>query len=66
MSKKLDELEKLDAIEKAEGPKSLVSPVVIALKKNDEIRFCVDMRQANVLYQRTSPHTNSGRSVTRA
>ena len=43
---KLYELEKLDIIVKAEGPTPWVSPVVIVPKKND-IRLCVDMRQAN-------------------
>lgn len=41
------ELEKLDIIEKAEGLTPWVSPVVIVLKKNNEIRLCVDMRQTN-------------------
>ena len=47
IEKKLDELEKLDVIEKAQGPTPWISPVVIIPKSNDEIRLCVDMRQAN-------------------
>lgn len=43
---KLDELEELDIIEKAEGPTPWVSPVVV-LPKGEDIRLCVDMRQAN-------------------
>lgn len=34
-------------IEKAERPTPWVSPVVVVLKKNYNIRLCVDMRQAN-------------------
>ena len=47
LAEKLEELEKLDIIEKAEGPTPWVSPVVIVPKKNNDIRLCVDMRQAN-------------------
>jgi hypothetical protein len=45
----LDRLEKLDIIEKVDGPTPWVSPIVVAPKaKNpDEVRICVDMRQAN-------------------
>ena len=46
LEEKLDELEKLDIIEKAEGQTAWVSPVVIVPKKNN-IRLCVDKRQAN-------------------
>eukprot|EP00112_Aurelia_sp_Birch-Aquarium-sp1_P009823 Seg2131.1 transcript_id=Seg2131.1/GoldUCD/mRNA.D3Y31 product="putative protein K02A2.6" protein_id=Seg2131.1/GoldUCD/D3Y31 len=47
IEKKLDELEKLDVIEKAQGPTPWISPVVVIPKSNAEIRLCVDMRQAN-------------------
>ena len=40
-------LEQLDIIEKVDGPTDWVSPVVIAPKKNGDIRICVDMRKAN-------------------
>lgn len=46
IEKKLDELENLDVIEKASGPTPWISPVVVVPKKND-IRLCIDMRQAN-------------------
>ena len=43
---KLYELVSQDIIEKVEEPSLWVSPVVVVPKKND-IRLCVDMRQAN-------------------
>ena len=43
---KLDELVSQDIIEKVEEPSLWISPVVVVPKKND-IRLCVDMRQAN-------------------
>ena len=59
LEEKLDELEKLDIIEKAEGPTPWVSPVVIVPKKND-IRLCVDMRQANeAVIRERHPNTYS-------
>ena len=47
VEKKLDELEKLDGIEKAKGPTPWISPIVVIPKSEEEIRLCVDMRQAN-------------------
>ena len=44
---KLDELFKQDIIEKIEGPTSWLSPLVVVPKPNNDIRICVDMRQAN-------------------
>ena len=44
---KLDELEKLEIIEKVDGPSSWVSPVVCVPKGPDDIHLCVDMRRAN-------------------
>ncbi|XP_021357924.1 uncharacterized protein K02A2.6-like [Mizuhopecten yessoensis] len=44
---KLQELEKLDVIEKAEGPTTWVSPVVVVPKCQSDIHLCVDMRRAN-------------------
>ena len=46
-TKKLDELESLDIIEKVNTPTSWVSPVLVVPKPNGDIRLCVDMRQAN-------------------
>ena len=45
----LERLEKLDVIEKVEGPTPLVSNLVVAPKPNNpkDIRLCVDMRKAN-------------------
>ena len=43
----IDDLQK-DIIERVDGPSPWVSPVVIAPKPgSDNIRLCVDMRQAN-------------------
>ena len=49
VNEKLDELLKLDVIEKVEGPTSLVNPMVqvVIEKPNGDIRICLDMRQAN-------------------
>ena len=48
----LDRLEQLDIIEKVDGPTDWESPVVIAPKKNGDIRICVDMRKANEAIKR--------------
>ena len=47
LEKKLRELEQYDIVEKVDGPSKWVSPVIAILKKNDEIRLCIDMRRAN-------------------
>ena len=49
VEKELERLEKLDVIEKVEGPTPWVSPIVAAPKSNapNQIRLCVDMRKAN-------------------
>ena len=46
LERKLDELVAQDIIEKVNEPSPWISPVVVVPKKND-IRLCVDMRQAN-------------------
>lgn len=50
----LDRLEKLDIIEKVEGPTPWVSPIVVAPKPRDpsKIRLCVDMRLPNEAVKR--------------
>ena len=53
LSNKLDELEKLDIIEKVNEPREW--SVVIVPKPNGDIRLCVDMRQANQAVKSTSP-----------
>ena len=47
-------MESQDIIEKVEGPTPWVSPVVIVPKHNDpnDIRLCVDMREANTAIER--------------
>lgn len=52
LAEKLDELEALDIIEKADGPSSWVSSVVVIPKSDDDIRLCVDMREANKAVER--------------
>ena len=44
---KLDELLASDIIERVEGPTPWVSPIVTVPKDGNDIRLCVDMRQAN-------------------
>ena len=47
VTEKLEELLKLDVIEKVEGPTSWVNPLVVVEKPSGDIRICLDMRQAN-------------------
>ncbi|XP_028414242.1 uncharacterized protein K02A2.6-like [Dendronephthya gigantea] len=47
VSAKLEELERLDIIEKVCGPTPWVSPLVVVPKSSGEICVCVDMRQVN-------------------
>ena len=42
----------MDIIEKVNGVTEWVSPIVVAPKKNGEIRICVGMRQANKAIER--------------
>ena len=55
VEQEIERLEKLDVIEKVDGPTPWVSPIVVAPKpkKPDEIRICVDMRQPNKAIKRT-------------
>ena len=54
LDKALDELEEYDIIEPSVGATPWVSPLVIFPKLNnpDEVRVCIDMRQANRAIQR--------------
>ena len=54
VAKELDRLEKMDVIEKVEGPTPWVSNLVVAPKPNNpnDIRLCVDMRKANEAIKR--------------
>ncbi|MCG8046730.1 MAG: RNase H-like domain-containing protein [Candidatus Thiodiazotropha endolucinida] len=52
VEKELERLESLDIIEKVDGPTDWVSPIVIAPRKNGDIRICVDMRKANEAIKR--------------
>ncbi|MCG8032586.1 MAG: aspartyl protease family protein, partial [Candidatus Thiodiazotropha taylori] len=52
LGNKLDELEKMDIIEKVNEPSKWVSPVVVVPKPGGDIRLCVDMRQANQAVKR--------------
>ena len=45
-------LEKLDIIEKVECTTLWISPIVVVPKKNDSIRFCVDIRLPNKAIKR--------------
>ncbi|XP_034192266.2 uncharacterized protein LOC117609734 [Osmia lignaria lignaria] len=47
INKQLKELLDLDITETVEGPTEWVSPVIPIVKKNGEVRLCVDMRRAN-------------------
>lgn len=52
---KINEMEKLDLIEKVEGPTPWVSPILTVPKAHDpgDFRICVDMRAPNVAIKRT-------------
>lgn len=39
-------------IEKVNGPSPWVSPVVIVIKDNGDVRLCIDMRRANTAIRR--------------
>ena len=52
MENELDRLDKLDIIERVDGPTPWVSPIVVVPKKSGDVRICVDMREANKAVQR--------------
>ena len=45
-------LEDLDVIEHVSGPTTWISLVVAVDRKSEDIRLCIDMRQANVAVKR--------------
>ena len=59
MAEKIKKLEEDNIIEKVSGPTPWVSPVVIIPKSNDpnDIRLCIDMREANKAIQRERHYT---------
>ena len=48
----LNRLEKLQVIERIEGPTPWISPIVTVPKKSGGVRICVDMREANKAIKR--------------
>ena len=52
VEKELERLEKMDIIEKIDGPTPWISPIVVVPKPSGEVRICVDMRQANTAIKR--------------
>ena len=52
VSKELQRLEDLDIIEKAEGPTTWISPIVVVHKENNEVRLCLDSREINKAIKR--------------
>lgn len=48
----LNRLLKMGIIERVNGPSPWVSPVVIVIKDNGDIRLCIDMRRANTAIRR--------------
>lgn len=47
VNKQIEDLLNSDIIEQVEDPTEWVLPVVPIIKKNGEVRLCVDMRRAN-------------------
>ncbi|XP_065074757.1 uncharacterized protein LOC135698628 [Ochlerotatus camptorhynchus] len=47
IAEKLRYLQNQDIIERVQQPSAWVSPIVLVVKDNGEIRLCVDMRRAN-------------------
>lgn len=52
LENELIRLEKLDIIEKVDGPTPWVSPIVLVPKKNRKVRLRVDMRRPNAAIER--------------
>ena len=52
VEKELERLQRLDVIERVEGPTPWISPIVVGPKKSGEVRICVDMGEANKAVKR--------------
>ena len=52
IEKELERLQRLDVIERVEGPTPWISPIVVGPKKFGEVRICVDMGKANKAVKR--------------
>ena len=52
VEKELERLERLDIIERVEGPTLWISPIVVGPRKSGEVRICVDMGEANKVVKR--------------
>lgn len=52
VEKKLEDLESRDIIEKTNGPTPWVSPLLVVPKGQNDVRICLDFRQANRAIQR--------------
>ena len=52
VEKELERLQRLDVIERVEGPTPWISPIVVGPKKSAEVRICVDMGEAKKAVKR--------------
>ena len=52
VEKELERLDRLDVIERVEGPTPWISPIVVGPKKSVEVRICVDMGEAKKAVKR--------------
>ena len=52
VEKELERLERLDIIERVEGPTPWISLIVVGPKESGEMRICVDMGEANKAVKR--------------
>jgi len=59
LENELTRLEKLNIIEKVDGPTPSVSPIVLVLKKNGEVRLCVDTKRPNSAIKRVRQMTQN-------
>ena len=62
VEKELCRLEKLDIIDRVNGPTPCVSAIVVVPKKSGAVRICVDMREANKGTTHRACHANNRRA----